>query len=93
MCDLCEAYAETIRISAPADLDALLARARCAVAEGALEIMDEDRALHARVPGAPLPRARPVKQTWACSQCSRLFLLELNACRVGGDAWRPLYGN
>ncbi|MBA2482346.1 MAG: hypothetical protein H0V44_16910 [Planctomycetes bacterium] len=93
MCDLCEGFAETIRIASPADLDDLLSRTHSAVAAGTLEPMDADPALRARVPGSPLPRSQPVKQTWVCTQCSRLFLLELNACHLAGDGWRPLFGN
>ncbi|MBA3708106.1 MAG: hypothetical protein H0W83_04685 [Planctomycetes bacterium] len=93
MCERCDAYAETIRIASPGDLDAQLARAHAGVDEGALEAMDDDRALSQRLPGAPLPKARPVKGTWVCTQCSRLFLLELNSCHLVGDGWRPLFGN
>jgi hypothetical protein len=93
MCDTCDQYADSIPVKTPADLDAILATARKAVESGELELMDDDRVFAARHGGEPLPRARPVVGRWICSQCSRVFMLELNSCRVAGDGWRPLFGN
>ncbi len=93
MCDLCDRYADCIPTATPEQLDAVLATATTAVAAGDLEAMDGDRALDARIPGSPLPRSRPITARWVCSACSRVFMLELNACHVAGDGWRPLFGN
>jgi hypothetical protein len=93
MCDACDRYADSLPVRAPADLDAVLAMARKAVADGDLELMDDDRAFAARHGGEPLPRQRPVVGRWMCTQCSRMFLLEINSCHVASDGWRPLFGN
>jgi hypothetical protein len=93
MCETCDQYADSIPTTTPEQLDALLARIGAAVKAGELEAMDEDRALRTRQAGAPLPRERPVIARWICAMCSRVFMLELNTCRLAGDGWRPLFGN
>jgi hypothetical protein len=93
MCETCDAYADSIATPTPAELDAVLKLARKAVDDGDLELMDHDRAFAARHGGEPLPRERPVISRWMCTECSRMFLLEINSCHVGADGWRPLFGN
>lgn len=90
MCEACDGYADSITARTPGELDAILSLVRSAEREGHLEHLDGD-ALHARRAGDPVPK--PVLGRWVCSQCSRLFLLELGTCHLAGDGWRPLFGN
>lgn len=90
MCGRCDAYADQRPAGTDAALAAVLAMAHQAETAGDLEWLDGDAALRTR----PLPaRAGAQRGRWICSECSRVFLLELGTSHPLGDGWRPLFGN
>jgi hypothetical protein len=86
MCDGCDAWREDLAAPTPTAWAAATARARAAIDDGTLELVD----------GPPLDDAPPRghrKHLLQCATCGQLFVLEAGGGHVLGDGWRPLHGN
>jgi hypothetical protein len=98
MCARCDPYGDSLATTSLAQLELVVAMIRKAREQADLEWLDGDERArvgdaHALLQAARSHADRPLHGRWLCSECSRLFLLELNATTVSGDGWRPLYGN
>jgi hypothetical protein len=84
MCAACDALLRPISVDS-ASYIAVATMIHGALAAGTLEQMD----------GPPVAEERPIsaKCTFACTECSQLFILEIGGCHLLGDQWRPLHGN
>ncbi len=87
MCDQCDPYFKPVPIGADAAFREQHGRIQAAVADDILEALDGEP-----WPGGAAP-PRCLRQTYACTRCAQLFILERGGCSAFGDQWRPLYGN
>ncbi len=89
MCAQCDAFHDSVTLANRADYLAQVDRARAAIAEGTLECVESAPELGEVRAGS----AGAARHVLSCATCAQLFILEVGACDVLGDQWRPLHGN
>ena len=89
MCDACDDFFAPVAISDDDAYRGALNRARSAVADDVLELLESTVQLDEALTGDLNCR----KHTFTCLRCGQLFILERGGRRVIGDQWRPLHGN